>query len=205
MEQPLGTAIGNVLELREALAVLKGQALGKQSADLWALSLALGSEMLIGAGIAHDQESARKTLIDAVESGAALRTFLAFVEALGGDARVIDDPSLLVQASYREPIKATESGWVAEIAAEQLGWVAMALGAGRERKEQQIDPSVGLELWAKVGDRVEAGQPIALIHARSQSDWTQAASGVLAAYRFSAQPISSPPLIKGRVTIETLG
>lgn len=161
MSQPLGNAIGNGLEVKEAIDTLKGH--GPE--DLTELCLVLGSQMAYLGGAADSLEEARTLLEANLKNGKALEVFKTFVEAQGGDASVADDPdSVLPVAAYTKEVLAEQDGVVSEIIADQVGIAAMMLGAGRETKESQIDLSAGLYLHKKVGDKVSAGESIATLY-----------------------------------------
>lgn len=164
MNQPLGYAIGNVLEVVEAVETLKGQ--GPE--DLTELCLNLGAQMLIAAEKVTDLEEGKELLRQQIDSGAALAKFKGFILAQGGDPAFIEDPSLLGKAKYQIAYKAKETGLISKWVADKVGEAAMVLGAGRSVKEDQIDPVVGLVMKAKVGQRVEAGQDLAIIHSNSK-------------------------------------
>lgn len=151
MSQPLGYAVGNALEVKEAIDTLKG----KGPEDLQELCLTLGSYMVYLAEKASSLEEARALLEASIREGKALETFKVFLSAQGGDASVVDDPTKLPQAKYRWELEAPEDGYVAEIVADEVGTAAMLLGAGRATKEATIDLSVGLVLHKKVGDAVK--------------------------------------------------
>ena len=189
MERPLGAACGNALEIAECLDVLRGGG----PADLWAVTEALAVEMLrLGRpGIAAD--AARATLRDAIASGAALAHFRRIVEAQGGDPRTIDDPSRLPQAPVVGDLLAPRAGVVGAIAPRPIGHAIIALGGGRTRQEDAVDPAVGIVVRVRVGDVVEPGQPLATIHARRDADLAEARHAVLAAMTIADTP-SEPPL-----------
>ncbi|HEV3460862.1 MAG TPA: thymidine phosphorylase, partial [Candidatus Dormibacteraeota bacterium] len=180
MEQPLGRAVGNALEVREAIDTLGGQG----PSDLEALSLRLGNEMLRMAGA--ETTDLRRLLSD----GSALRKFAQLVEAQSGDPRVVDDPSRLPTAPIQRPVAAAASGQVAAIDALEIALVGKSLGAGRDRKDAAIDLAVGIVLQKKVGDAVQQGEPVATIHARTEQAAQQVATRVARAFRVagSAQP-----------------
>ncbi|MBE2126747.1 pyrimidine-nucleoside phosphorylase [Staphylococcus argenteus] len=165
MNQPLGRAIGNALELKEAIDTLKGH--GPE--DLTELVLTLGSQMVVLANKADTLEEARALLIKAIESGAALDKFKTFVENQGGDATVIDHPERLPQAAYQIDYKAKNSGYVTELVSNDIGVASMMLGAGRLTKEDDIDLAVGIVLNKKIGDKVEAGESLLTIHSNRQN------------------------------------
>jgi thymidine phosphorylase len=147
------------------------------------------------AGMAADPEAGRRDAERALEHGDGLERFRAFVAAQGGDPRVADDLSLLPQAPLTTEVPAPQDGWLEAVDAEAVGRVAAALGAGRQRKDDDIDPAVAVELSAKLGDRVESGQPIGRILARDEGAAQAAAGGLLAALRWSDQPVEPPPLV----------
>jgi len=163
MSQPLGLAIGNSLEIKEAIDALNGQ--GPE--DLMEMVYVLGSQMVVLAKKAETLEEARKMLEEAIQSGAAIEKFKVMVRNQGGDASVIDHPEKLPQAKYIIDLPAKKSGVVSEMVADQLGIAAMILGAGRRTKEDQIDFSVGLMLRKKVADTVVEGETLVTIYANS--------------------------------------
>lgn len=165
MSQPLGFAIGNALEVKEAIDTLKGQG----PKDLSELCLTLGSQMVYLAEKADSIEAARELLEEAIKSGKALETFKLFLESQGGDASVVDHPERLPQAPFKLELPAKESGYVAEITADSIGTAAMILGAGRATKESEIDLSVGLVLNKKIGDKVEAGESLVTIYSNTEN------------------------------------
>jgi pyrimidine-nucleoside phosphorylase len=189
MGQPLGAAVGNALEVREAILTLRG---GGPS-DLRELCLALGSYMLVLAGTAPAPEAARSRLGEALMTGTALRKFAEMIRAQGGDASVTDDPAVLPSAPIVEPVPAPDDGYVAAINAQALGLTVMAVGAGRVTKEDNIDPAVGLVLKKKVGDRVSRGEPLADLHLSSRGQAADARARVTAAYVIAGEP--PPPVV----------
>ncbi|MDO8963702.1 MAG: thymidine phosphorylase [Coriobacteriia bacterium] len=164
MDQPLGMAVGNALEIEESIATLRGQ--GPE--DLFQECLALGSRMLHLAGVARDLDDGRARLVSAVESGAALRKFDEWVAAQGGDAAVSIDLGRLPRAACTRVLTSDGGGWVAGFDAEGVGRAAMVMGAGRATKDDVIDPAAGLVLAAKVGDRVEPGGALVTLHAADE-------------------------------------
>ncbi|MBC6316077.1 pyrimidine-nucleoside phosphorylase [Listeria grandensis] len=164
MSQPLGFAIGNALEVQEAIDTLKGE--GPE--DLTELVLILGSQMVVLAKKAKDLDEARAMLKEVMENGKALAKFKDFLDNQGGDGSIVDDPSKLPQAKFKIDVPAKESGVVAEIVADEIGIAAMLLGAGRATKEDEIDLAVGIMLRKKVGDKVEAGEPLVTIYANKE-------------------------------------
>ena len=164
MSQPLGLAIGNSLEVKEAIDTLKGE--GPE--DLTELVLILGSQMVVLAKKAKDLEEARKMLIEVMENGKALEKFKEFLNNQGGDGSVVDNPEKLPQAKYLIEVPAKESGVVSNMVADEIGIAAMLLGAGRATKEDEIDLAVGLMLRKKVGDAVEKGESLVTIYANRE-------------------------------------
>lgn len=169
MDEPLGLAIGNSLEVVEAIDVLKGNG----SKDLIDVCMVLGADMLTIAGVAKDTEEANKMMEEALTSGKALEKFKEFIKAQGGDERIVDDLSLLPQAKYVEAWVADEDLYIKDLYALDLGLIAMRLGAGRSTKEDTIDLSVGIMLGGKIGDLIKKGQPIATVYANDKNklDW----------------------------------
>ncbi len=157
MDQPLGYAIGNAVEVAEAIATLRGQG----PLDLTELCLGLGSRMLVLGGLAPNLAVARSQLEEMIWDGRAFNKFKEWVSAQGGDPRVADDPNALPQAPKRIPVLSPRAGYVVQINAQPVGEAARLLGAGRTRKEEEVDPAVGVLLAAKVGTKVEAGEPLA--------------------------------------------
>lgn len=164
MSQPLGFAIGNALEVKEAIDTLNG----KGPADLMDLCLTLGSQMVHLAGIGKDLDEARSLLEESIENGKALEKFKTFIASQGGDTSVIDDPELLPKADYQIDVLANKDGFISEIIADELGIAAMMLGAGRATKESEIDLAVGIVLHKKVGDAVKKGEALLTIHTNQE-------------------------------------
>lgn len=165
MSQPLGFAIGNALEVQEAIDTLRGE--GPE--DLNELVLTLGSQMVVLAKKAGTLEEARTKLQEVMKNGKALEKFKEFLSNQGGDASVVDDPSKLPQAAYKIDVPAKEAGVVSEIVADEIGVAAMLLGAGRATKEDEIDLAVGIMLRKKVGDKVEKGEPLVTLYANREN------------------------------------
>jgi thymidine phosphorylase len=191
MSQPLGELVGNAVEVREAVEALRGERPGR----FLDLCLTLTGHLAALAGKAADPEAGRRDAVRALERGDGLERFRQFVAAQDGDPRVADDLSLLPQAPSTLEVEAPRDGWLAAVDAEAVGRVAAALGAGRQRKDDDIDPAVAVELSAKLGDKVEAGQPIGRILARDEGAARSAAEGLLAALRWSDRPAQAPPLV----------
>ncbi|MED1017208.1 pyrimidine-nucleoside phosphorylase [Bacillus atrophaeus] len=165
MSQPLGFAIGNALEVKEAIDTLKGE--GPE--DLHELVLTLGSQMVVLAKKAATLDEAREKLIEVMKNGKALEKFKDFLKNQGGDSSVVDDPSKLPQAAYKIDVPAKETGVVSEIVADEIGVAAMLLGAGRATKEDDIDLAVGIMLRKKVGDKVEKGEALVTLYANREN------------------------------------
>ncbi|MCY9111286.1 pyrimidine-nucleoside phosphorylase [Bacillus atrophaeus] len=165
MSQPLGFAIGNALEVKEAIDTLKGE--GPE--DLHELVLTLGSQMVVLAKKAATLDEAREKLIEVMKNGKALEKFKNFLKNQGGDSSVVDDPSKLPQAAYKIDVPAKEAGVVSEIVADEIGVAAMLLGAGRATKEDDIDLAVGIMLRKKVGDKVEKGEALVTLYANREN------------------------------------
>lgn len=192
MSQPLGFAIGNALEVRECLEVLRGRG----PRDLRELVIELSGRMLVAAGCFQEVETARHRARRLLETGAALEKFLQVVEAQGGNPRIAEQPDLLPAAPARCVYEAEESGYLAEVAADRLGWASMVLGAGRPHKDAPIDPSVGLVLRHKLGDRVEKGQVLVEIHYREEDRLESALERLRSTFSFQPDPPPVPPLIR---------
>ncbi|QGQ95686.1 pyrimidine-nucleoside phosphorylase [Paenibacillus psychroresistens] len=195
MNQPLGDAVGNALEIKEAIAVLQGRG----SHNLTELCLTLGSHMVMLAQKANSLEEARRMLEESITSGKALETLRVFLHAQGGDATVIDDPSKLPTAPFIYEVNALEDGCIAAIGADQIGLAAMLLGAGRQTKDSIIDLAVGLVLHKKIGDKVSKGDSLLTIHANASSN-PEVEQMIYAAYHISPSPVSAPQLIYEVVT-----
>jgi pyrimidine-nucleoside phosphorylase len=172
MEQPLGRAVGNALEVKEAIETLAGRG----PADLEALSLRMGAEMVRLAG--HMPVDLRRLLSD----GSALRKLAELITAQDGDPQVVGDPSRLPTAPVQRPVTAPVVGYVARADALEIALAGKALGAGRDRKDARIDLAVGIVLEKKIGDRVAAGELLAMIHARTPEDAQKVTARVAAAF-----------------------
>ncbi|GEM02697.1 pyrimidine-nucleoside phosphorylase [Halolactibacillus halophilus] len=195
MNQPLGFAVGNALEVKEAIDTLNGH--GPE--DLTELCLTLGSHMVHLAKKADSIDEARAMLIEAIESGRALDTFKIFVEGQDGDSSVIDQPDLLPQAKMTKAIIADTSGYVQEIIADEIGIAAGMLGAGRMTKESEIDLSVGLVLNKKVGDYVEKGDVLVTLHTNTD-EISEVEEKVKKAYRLYDEKPEARVLIYDVIT-----
>ncbi|MEI4528431.1 pyrimidine-nucleoside phosphorylase [Priestia megaterium] len=190
MSQPLGFAVGNALEVKEAIDTLKGE--GPE--DLTELCLTLGSHMVVLAEKASSLDEARAMLQEVIKNGKALESFKTFLSAQGGDASVADDPSKLPDAAHKIEVPAKEDGYISEIVAEKIGVAAMKLGAGRATKESEIDLAVGIMLNKKVGDQVKKGASLVTIHSNSE-DVQEVMDIVYDSYSTVAKKVEAPTLI----------
>ena len=195
MDQPLGYAVGNALEVREAIGVLQGVDIP----DLRELCLVLGSQILTRSGLSPDEAAARAALERSIESGAALRKLAEMVKAQGGDPSAVFDPTLLPAAPVRRTVRAPRDGYIAAMEARDIGLVSMHLGGGRATKEDVIDLSVGVLLAAKVGAYVHEGDPLAEIHAADEESARRAEEELLSCYTFADAAPQRPPFIRGIV------
>ncbi len=195
MSQPLADAVGNATEVRDSIEVLRGER-GGRFADL---CVALAGQMAALAGLAENGERGEAMAREALAGGGALERFRLFVEAQGGDPRIVDDPGLLPQAALDHDVHAGEHGWLESVDAEAIGAAAAAVGAGRRRKEDEIDLAVGIDFVVDIGDEVEPGTRVATVLARDQGAAETASAAVLAALTWSHERVSAPPLIHGRL------
>jgi pyrimidine-nucleoside phosphorylase len=191
MGQPLGREVGNANEMRESIEVLQG----KGPEDVIELTMALGEVMLELAGI----EGGREVLVDAIDSGKALQKLIDVATAQGGDPAFIEDPSLLPMCSYEEMITSPATGYVTRCDALTIGVVATRLGAGRERKEDTVDPGVGITLEAKTGERVEKGQPLARVHFNDPARWAAQKESLASAWVIEEAALPPQPLVLERI------
>lgn len=190
MNQPLGHAVGNALEAREAIAMLHGGG----PDDFREHCLHASAHMLVLGKQAADLESARSMAESAVANGSAWQTFRQLVTAQGGDVSYVDSPQLMENARIVETVPSPESGYLSQINARIIGEASVVLGAGRAKKGDPIDHAVGFEILRKVGDQVEKGEPLFVIHANETARLAQARQSVLAAHRFSPTPVPPLPL-----------
>ncbi|HEX8698594.1 MAG TPA: thymidine phosphorylase [Myxococcaceae bacterium] len=195
MDQPLGRAVGNALEVVEAVDMLRGKA----PADYTEVTLALTAEMLVLGGKASTPQQARALLQRAVDDGSALRKLQEIVQAQGGDPRAIDDYSRLPQARATVDVASPADGFVTGIETEAVGLAAVALGAGRQKVDSVIDPAVGFTLLRKVGEPVKAGEPIVRVHYNDEGPLKDVKERLLAAYRFGPVAPAPRPLIVERL------
>lgn len=195
MSAPLGRTIGNAIETREAIDVLRGEG----PDDLVENTLALGAEMLVLGNVATSTDEARKKIRDAIDSGAGARVFERLIEAQQGDPRVVSDPSLLPRAPETVLVAAEADGFVASIDPLELGLSAVAMGAGRTRTDQKVDPAVGIEILAPRGTGVRKGDPLARLHVRTQAGASAIEGRVKSAFRITSAPEPIPPLVLSRI------
>ncbi len=193
MDQPLGLTIGNANETAEALSILRGEG----PPDVAALTRVLGSAMLVLCGAARERHEADARMDSTLESGAAMQRAEAMIQAQGGDPRVTVDASILPRAPVETKVAADRQGFVAGIDPRALGMLLVAMGGGRERKDQEVDHAVGIRLLRKVGDPVTAGETLAIIEARRDApDWAETAR---TAYRIAdAAPTPEPLVIEAQ-------
>ena len=194
MDQPLGRKVGNALEVEECVEVLRGQG----PDDLRRLCLELCGWMFHLGGSASVEEG-KKLAKEIIASGRGLEKFREMVRLQGGDERVVDDPGRLPQAKHKADVPSPREGLVSAIQCEQVGIASMLLGGGREKKEDSIDPAVGLVLHKKAGDRVARGEPLCTIHYNSETRLAAAQQMVEASYRIANQPAAVEPLVQGLI------
>jgi pyrimidine-nucleoside phosphorylase len=195
MEQPLGRAVGNSLEIAEAIATLHGEG----PPDLVQLTRAAGAEMLVRGRKARDRKTALARIDRALADGSGFAKFRELVAAQGGDVSQVDDPSKLPRAPRVETLRAPRTAYVSAIAADQVGVGSVRLGAGREKKGDAIDHRTGIVLHAKVGDRVERGQPYADVHIAGKPSDADAIGMIRGAFRWSARRVPRRRLLLGRI------
>jgi len=199
MNQPLGRTIGNALELRESIELLQGGG----PPDAAALVLEFGARMLVLGQKAKDMEEARQRLRERLSGGQAFEKFLAMVEAQGGDPRRVEKPSAPAVAPERLRVRAERRGWLSRVQTREVGLAACFLGAGRRTMDDAVDHGVGFQMLRKLGDFVERGEPIWIVHARGKAEAEAAARRLRAATLLSEEPARVPRLIKGLVGLGT--
>jgi pyrimidine-nucleoside phosphorylase len=190
MNQPLGFAVGNALEVREALDTLRGGG----PPDFRRHCLRIGAHMLILAGEATSPRDGQNRIQRALSDGSALAKFRLLVEAQGGDRRVVDDPDRLPRAPHVETSASPKNGYLARFDARTVGEASVRLGAGRTRKGDKIDHRVGIVLHAKVGDRLHAGDPLFTVHAANPEAAADARARLLGGIRIAGQKVKPLPL-----------
>ena len=191
MEQPLGYAVGNALEVREAIEALRGD----RPPDLMEVAQELGSNLLQMTGRAGSAEEARYLLMQVIRTGAALDKFRAFVANQGGDPSVVDRPDLLPRAPVQIPVVSPSDGFIRAIDAEIIGRASVDIGAGRKVKSERIDPAVGFVLRRKVGAAVRAGEELVTIHAATEASAEMLSPYLLGAFEIVSEPVMPPPVI----------
>jgi pyrimidine-nucleoside phosphorylase len=195
MDEPLGMCVGNAIEVRESVEVLRGKFVD----DLVDLSLTLGSEMLLLAGRAKRREEALRLLRTALLGGKALQKFKEMVKAQGGDTRIVDDPGMLSIAPHTSAVRAGRAGYISDIDALEVGRISVILGAGRVTAEDRVDHSVGIEFLKKKGRKVAKGEPIALVYGATTTRARHCAGLLKAAIRISRDKPRLRRVIVGRV------
>ncbi|WP_099351767.1 pyrimidine-nucleoside phosphorylase [Fredinandcohnia onubensis] len=195
MSQPLGFAIGNALEVKEAIDTLKGEG----PDDLQELCLVLGSQMVLLAKKANSLEEARGLLEESIKNGKALESFKTFLSSQGGDPSVVDSPDKLPKATYQFEFEAESDGYVSEIVADSIGTAAMLLGAGRATKESSIDLAVGLVLRKKIGDKVSKGESLVTIHSNFENI-NEIKKKLAESILISQNPVTAPTLIIDKIS-----
>ena len=198
MDEPLGSHVGNALEVKEAIDTLAGRAEG----PLTEVSLALGAQMLQLGGLAQDDDAAYHLLRDALDSGRGLTKLAQMISAQGGDARVCEDTGLLPRAAVIEPVLSPADGWLSRMNTEDIGLAAQRLGAGRTKKDDVIDPAAGLVLHKRIGDKVRAGEAFATLHHNHAKKAGEARDLLLQAVQFSNAPPPKAALIRARIAID---
>ncbi len=193
MSQPLGLAAGNTLEVVEAVETLHGHG----PADFRQHCIDVAAEMLLIAGAVASPEEGRHRAAGTLDHGTAWTKFREWVAAQGGDLHFVDDPSRLPAAPLIAPLPAPRSGYIARTDAREIGFTVVDLGGGRARKEDPVDPSVGVVLTerGKLGGRAEAGEPLLWVHARTQETLDAALARLAGAYGFSDEPVAAPPVV----------
>ena len=195
MDEPLGYAIGNALEVREAIDTLKG----KGPEDFLELCLTRGTFMVLAGKKAENEDEAREMLLEKIENGSALEKLAQFVKAQGGDESFVYEPERLPRASMEKTVTASCDGFISRIDCDQVGICSLILGGGRETKDSVIDLSVGLRLSKKVGDKVREGETLATLYGNDASLLSEAAQRYADACHISKEPVKKPPLIKGMI------
>ncbi len=193
MDQPLGLKIGNSLEVEEVLEVLHGEG----PPDLRELCLELAGWMFLVGGATHSLDEGKRIALQIIDSGRALAKFREMVQLQGGNLSAIDDPTQLPRAKHIHQIVSPENGYVAAIDCEAMGTACVILGGGREKKEDAVDPSVGIVLHKKIGDPVSAREPLATVHYNSESRAERAKQLIHESYRIAgAAPTQPRPLVR---------
>lgn len=199
MEAPLGRTVGHALELREAIAMLRGETTEERFADV---VVALTESLLVLTGVAEDDAAARRRIAAALDGGDALERLRANVGAQGGDPAVIDDPGLLPRADLTRTLTAPRTAYLRELPARAVGLALIELGGGRRVKGETIDPRVGFEFPRSIGERVERGEPWAIIHAAEEADADAAQATLESIVYWSDAPVDVAPVVTARLTAD---
>lgn len=200
MNEPLGYAVGNALEVKEAVETLQG----KGPKDLEELCIALGTQMLIASNVTDNEESAKAMLTASINEGTAYKKFLEFVERQGGDISVFNDWSKIIKCKHIINVYAKEEGYVNAIQSEMIGEASMLLGGGRQKKEDVIDYSVGVVLSKKKGDKVKEGDVIAVIYANCEDEIATVKELIVKAFDIKKDIVKTSPLIKTIISCKNL-
>jgi len=198
MNEPLGSHVGNMLEVKEAVEILRGECTG----PLLTVSLKLGAYMLIASRLAATPEEAESKLRHALESGAGLEKLREMIRAQGGDASVCDNPQLLSQAPIVRPVHLMQSGYIQRMDTTLLGYASQELGAGRKQKTDEIDPRVGFIMHARIGDMLSADQPLCTVYAKDEETFARARDMILRAVQLSDAPCPKEKLLYCAVTAD---
>ncbi|HET9334504.1 MAG TPA: thymidine phosphorylase [Gemmatimonadota bacterium] len=196
MDVPLGRTVGHALEMKESIALLRGEETDQRLLDV---VTALATRVVVVGGLAGTEEDAARRVAEALSSGAALERFRANVEAQGGDPRVADDPSVLPAAPVRREIAADEPGWLAGLPAREVGYALVEIGGGRLAKGAEIDRSVGFELLRGPGERVEGGESWCVVHAASEADAAAAATRLAGLAVWSPDPVEPASVVTSKI------
>lgn len=196
MNQPLGSCIGNALDVREAIEILQGK---HQDSDLFAICKRLSAQLIRLGGKAEEEREAESMVLDAIASGRALQKLATMIQAQGGDARVCQDTSRLPSAERIIPVLSQQAGYIAKMDTQSIGTCAQLLGAGREKLGDKIDPAVGIVMKKRVGDFVRTGDVLAEFHVNEQNMLQEAMRRFLAAFAYSKKPVDPPKLVYGLV------
>lgn len=198
MDEPLGSHVGNRLEVKEAIDILRGESAG----PLLTVSLRLGAQLLIASGIADTPEAGEALLEKALADGSGLEKLRQMIAAQGGDASVCDHPEVLAEAPVVRDVAAPRAGYVAHMDTAKLGYASQELGAGRKRKTDAIDPRVGFIMRCRVGDHLAAGAPLCTVYAAKEADFEKAQAMILDAITLSDTPAEKEKLLYALVTAE---
>jgi pyrimidine-nucleoside phosphorylase len=195
MNQPLGVAVGNALEMKEAIQTLKGD--GPE--DFVEHCIEISSLMLVLGKITKSKSAARQMAQEAIESGSGFEYLEKLVQAQGGDVSVLENPEKLPEAPLKKIIEAPQSGYISEVQARIVGETSVVLGAGRKKKGESVDPAVGIEVLVKVGQKIQAGQPLFIIHAHDQATLEEAQISLMDAIQIVDEKVKPIPLFYGQI------